>query len=107
MFTAVLLASRLKDISTVVSFVLLAVICFALFPEVAKLIRRRSTALHLVLTVVQYVIASMLLIRFDWTLFIVYQLLIVIVWLICPIWLWQMQRFKRSLRGPWEEAKVM
>lgn len=91
MFTAVLLASRLKNIEMVFSFMLLAVICFSFYPSVARLMYQRSLALHLAVTTFQWGLASSLLLVLDFTLFAVFQFLIIFVWIICPLWLQQMQ----------------
>ena len=102
MFTAVLLASQLDNIEMVVAFVLLAVICFSFFPEIARLIKSRSLTLHLVITGSQWALASSLLFFVDKTHFIVYEFIVLFVWLVCPMWLLKMQRYKKGLRGPWD-----
>ena len=101
-FTAVLLASRLSNIPTVVVFVLLAIICFSLFPMTARIIKRSSMLLHLLLTFSLMVIASLLLWFLDKTLFTVYEVIIFFLWIICPLWFMQMLPFKRALKGPWD-----
>ena len=105
MFTAVLLASRLKNIEMVFSFMLLAVICFSFYPSVARLMYQRSLALHLAVTLSQWGLASGLLFFLDFALFAVFQFLIIFVWIICPLWLQQMQRYKKTFRGPWDIAE--
>lgn len=101
-FTAVLLASRLSNIPTVVVFVLLAIICFSLFPITAKIIKRSSMSLHLLVTFSLMIIASSLLWFLDKTLFTVYEVIIFFLWIICPLWFMQMLPFKRALKGPWD-----
>lgn len=105
MFTAVLLASRLKNMEMVFSFMLLAVICFSFYPSVARLMYQRSLALHLAVTLSQWALASSLLFSLDFALFAVFQFLIIFVWIVCPLWLQQMQRYKKSFRGPWDIAE--
>ena len=70
MFTAVLLASRLQDVHTVVAFVLLAVICFSLYPSTARLVNKRSLWFHLLLTILQWVATGVLLAKLDSALYI-------------------------------------
>lgn len=105
MFTAVLLASRLKNIEMVFSFMLLAVICFSFYPSVARLMYQRSLALHLAVTLFQWGLASSLLFFLDFALFTFFQFLIIFVWIVCPLWLQQMQRYKKTFRGPWDIAE--
>lgn len=102
MFTAVLLASRLKNIEMVFSFMLLAVICFSFYPSVARLMYQRSLTLHLAVTIIQCGLASSLLFFLDFALFAVFQFLIIFVWIICPLWLQQMQVYKKTFEGPWD-----
>ena len=101
-FTAVLLASRLSNIQTVVVFVLLAIICFSLFPMSARVMKRSSMSLHLLVTFTLMIIASLLLWFLDKTLFTVYEVIILFLWVICPLWFMQMLPFKRVLKGPWD-----
>jgi phosphatidylinositol glycan class C protein len=107
MFTAVLLASRMKeDVGMVVSLLLLAVICFALYPSFSRTIRHRSLSLYVMLTVIMWIVATLLLMKLDTTLFVVYQLVMFFIGFIFPLWLTKMQVYKKSLCGPWEEATV-
>lgn len=106
MLTAVLLASRLQDIEMVVAFVLLAVICFSLFPTTARLVKRFSISYHLVLTILQWLLAGSLLANLDLTLFALYEFIVIFLWLVCPLWLKHMHAFKKSLKGPWDEATL-
>ena len=105
-FTAVLLASRLSNIQTVVVFVLLAIICFSLFPMTARLIKRCSMSLHLIVTFTLMTISSLLLWFLDKTLFTVYEIIILFLWIICPLWFMQHLQFKRALKGPWDIAPL-
>mmetsp|Transcript_20370 Transcript_20370/g.29251 ORF Transcript_20370/g.29251 Transcript_20370/m.29251 type:complete len:304 (+) Transcript_20370:50-961(+) len=107
MFTAVLLASRLQKIENVTAFVVLAVISFSLFPDTARLAKRKSEMLHLLLTFVMWLIATTLLVYLDDTLLVVYQVLVFFVWLVCPLWLsYLCNHHKKKLRGPWDIAEV-
>ncbi|KAJ1406556.1 phosphatidylinositol N-acetylglucosaminyltransferase subunit C [Ochromonadaceae sp. CCMP2298] len=106
LFTAIILASRLENIELVVSFLLLAVICFSLFPSTAKLLKKRSLSLHLLLTGCQWLAAGTFLYFLDWTLFVVYQLLMVLLWIVGPYIYYSMQVYKKAMRGPWDIAVV-
>lgn len=101
MFTAVLLASRLHEIEMVFIFILLAVVCFSLFPQTARIVKRRSSALHLLITWLQWIFASFLLWYLDKTLFAIYQLFVAFL-ILGPLWLIRMQVYKKALKGPWD-----
>ena len=75
MLTAILLASRIKQIETVFGFVLLAVMSFSLFPITSKLVFNRSKALHVSTLFLQWTLASALLLHLRelFPVFIVYQ----------------------------------
>lgn len=77
MLTAILLASRIKQIEIVFGFVLLAVISFSLFPITSKLIYNRSKALHVSTLFLEWTLASFLLlhIRELLPIFFVYQVI--------------------------------
>ena len=100
MFTAVILASRLDDVETVFSFMLLAVICFSFYPIVARLIYQRSLALHLAVTILQCILAGSLLFYLDFTLFAIFSSLVMFVWVVCPLFFKHMQQsYKKSFKG--------
>ena len=79
-FTAIILASRLDDLETVVGLMILAVICFSLFPSTARLIKQRSSLFQILLICVLWSIESCLLYNLDKTLFAAYELLVVFLW---------------------------
>ena len=106
MFTAIILASRLENIELVVAFLLLAVICFSLFPGIARLVKKKSLKLHLLLTGLQWLAASVALYFLDTTLFVVYQIGMLVLWLLGPYMYYSMQVYKKALRGPWDIAEV-
>ena len=106
MFTAIILASRLHDIEVVVAFLLLAVIAFSLFPATARLIKRKSLNMHLALTIFEWAMATTMLYTLDKTLFVVFEILMVILWLLAPYVYHQMYIYKRALRGPWDIPHV-
>lgn len=106
MFTAIILASRLKNIETVASFLLLAILLFVLFPEVGRKIKSYSINLHLILTFSKWLIASVLLYFLDKTLFYVYQILMCILCFVGPLLFVNMLSYKKAFRGPWDIAEI-
>jgi phosphatidylinositol glycan class C protein len=106
MITAVLLASRLSNIEIVFSFMLLAVILFSFLPSLSRLLRLLSIPLHLVFTTAKCLFAGAQLFYLDFTLFIIYILLVFFIWAVCPFWLTRMHVYKRALKGPWDIASV-
>jgi phosphatidylinositol glycan class C protein len=106
MFTAIILASRLDNIELVVAFLLLAVICFSLYPRIARLIKNRSLHLYILWTLVQWLVASVSLYFFDSALFTAYEVGMVCLWFVGPYMYFHMQAYKKSMRGPWDIAEV-
>jgi len=103
-FTAIILASRLDQPNTVVAYIILAVIAFALFPLVMKQIKAYSILLHLTLALIQWLLTGYCLYNLseDRVLFVVYELLVVLVWLSSPCWLLIMYSYQKSFRGAWD-----
>jgi phosphatidylinositol N-acetylglucosaminyltransferase subunit C len=107
MFTAVLLASRLHKIELVTAFIALAIISFSFLPRIFKIMKRHSITLHLSITLLLWLAASLLLASFDNTLLVIYQLILGFVWIVCPAWLaFLSQTSKKRLRGPWDIAEL-
>jgi phosphatidylinositol glycan class C protein len=106
MFTAIILASRLDNIELVVAFLLLAVICFALYPSVARLIKNKSLHLYILLTILQWLATSVALYFLDSALFVAYEAGMVCLWLVGPYVYFHMQVYKKSMHGPWDIAEV-
>lgn len=106
MFMAIILASRLNNIELVVALLLLAVICFSLFPGTARLVKKRSLNLHLLLTCIQWLAASVALFYLDTALFVAYEAGMFIMWILGPYIYFYMQVYKKSMRGPWDIAEV-
>lgn len=108
MFTSIILVSRLNSsMETVVVFLLLAVILFILFPNIARLIKRLSLVLHLLLVLTQWIFATYLLFSLkNKSLFVVYELLIVLLWLIGPYLYYRVQVYKKTMKGPWDIAYI-
>ena len=107
MFTAVMLASRLQEIEVVTVFSIHAVISFLLFPDVARLVKRYSLVLHLMLLFSMWLAATIILYYLDFFLFVVYQTSIVFISVICPPSLsYFCTHHKKALRGPWDIAQL-
>ena len=107
MFTAVMLASRLHEIEVVTVFSIHAVISFLLFPDVARLVKRHSLSLHLLLLGAMWLTATVILYYLDYFLFIVYQLSVVFISLICPPCLsYFCSHHKKAMHGPWDIAQL-
>lgn len=106
MFTAVILASRLDDVETVFSFVLLAVVCFSFYPAVARLMYQRSVTLHMIVTVAHALAVGSLLLSLDLALFTIFVALVLTVWLVSPLCLRRMGMYKKSFKGPWDIVDV-
>lgn len=102
MFSTILLISRIKKIELVFAFVVLAVICFSLFPHTAKVMKKHSLILHILITAIKWIFASFLLYKLDIALFIVYEILVALVVIIGPIIYMKMLMRKKYMRGPWD-----
>jgi phosphatidylinositol glycan class C protein len=106
MFSAIILASRLDDMDMVVLFILLAIICFSWFPELASLVKMKSFKMHLILISIQWFGVSLLLFQFDTTLFTIFELFVMLLIVIGPVCYLHMLRYKRSWNGPWDIVDV-
>jgi phosphatidylinositol glycan class C protein len=106
MFTAIILASRLDNIELVVVFLLLAVICFSLYPGIARIIKHKSLKLYILLTVAQWAVASAALYFLDSALFAAYEVGMVCLWLAGPYMYFHMQVYKKAMHGPWDIAEI-
>jgi len=102
MFTAVLLASRLRNMEAVVILILFAIIGFSFFPTVSLKIKKYSVFIHLIMTNVLMVITGLLLWQLDRFLLVIFIVVISFVWFICPIWLlYAKNYYKKKIYGPW------
>lgn len=108
LFAAVLLASRLDSNELVFAFVLLAIELFAFFPLARHLAWRRSTALHLLLTLGLVGIATAALAAAPErrALLVLYVVVVGFVSLVCPLWLQYIHKWKFVIQGPWDVASV-
>lgn len=105
-FTAILLASRLDDNNTVVAYIVLALISFVLFPIMIALIKKRSSIIFLCFAIIQWFGTSYLILRLDWTLFIAYELLVLLLWFFGPFLFLLLLPYKKAYKGPWDTAKI-
>ena len=105
-FISILLASRIKQTYDVVFFLLFSVLCFVSFPDFARMVKQFSILHYSLLNIAIYSLTSGLLYAFSRTLFIVYQLMIVIVVVMSPLLLRYMHRYKRPMKGLWDVAPV-
>jgi len=107
MFTAVMLASRLQEIEVVTVFSVHAVISFLIFPDVARLVKRWSLPLHLLMLCAMWLTATIILYYLDFILFVVYQASIVFISVICPPCLsYFCSNYKKAMKGPWDIAQL-
>lgn len=136
MFTAMMLASRLQSASMVVAFVIFAVITFTLFPMVCRILRDRLRIFQFVLALTQWTITSRLVwiletsvfdvagttlgetmpamtsstgasvVGGQHTLFVIYQTIVVLLWLVGPSVFLILRRKKQILRGPWDIPRI-
>lgn len=106
MFTAFILASRLHSPEMVVAFVVFAVISFTLFPICCRLLRDRHGILHAFFAVLQWIFTSVSVFALDETLFWIYELLMLMLWILGPALFLYMLRHKKVLRGPWDVASI-
>lgn len=102
MFTAVLLASRFKNVKTVVTFSLLAITIFTRFPSLAKLMKSHSDLMYLLLSLILVGFVCFLLMQLSKTLLYIYITIVIFAWIVCPMWLVYMQKFKHKKNGPWD-----
>lgn len=108
MLTAILLASRLQKIEVVFGFVLLAVICFSLFPITARAIYNRSVLLHSSMLLCLWTLATTLLYCHKelFVFFVAYEVLVALVLVLGPIGLSTLYRKRVFMNGAWDIAKL-
>ena len=105
MFTAVLLASRFHNVKTVVTFSLLAITIFTTFPSLSRFVRSYSKFIHVLVSLPLVVLVCFLLIPWSNTILYIYIALVIFTWMVCPLWLIYMQKFKNKKSGPWDINK--
>lgn len=102
MFTAVLLASRFKNVKTVVTISFLAITVFTKFPSLARFVRLHSNLMYSLMSFLLVLLVCFLLNQLSVTLLYIYVTIVIITWIVCPIWLIYMQKFKDKKNGPWD-----
>lgn len=101
-FSAIILASRLSEIDIVVAFITLALVSFSLLPKANKLLHSKNRYLSLLLTIFLWIVTSCSIYRLGMTLLAVYEIIILLFWIIGPVLLSKMQSLKRAFSGPWD-----
>mmetsp|Transcript_19512 Transcript_19512/g.33497 ORF Transcript_19512/g.33497 Transcript_19512/m.33497 type:complete len:283 (-) Transcript_19512:304-1152(-) len=106
MFASMLIASRMPSDLHTFAIVTLAVENFALRPRLQYHLKTRHSHLEVCLSLLFCVAAVALF--FDISLFVAAASLGVFVFVAvgCPLCLLYLQRFKRRIRGPWDEASI-
>ncbi|OLY78120.1 Phosphatidylinositol N-acetylglucosaminyltransferase GPI2 subunit [Smittium mucronatum] len=100
----VLLASRLKTNNSVFAFLVFALIWFALFPLLRRLLILTSRPYSIILTIVLAVTGTVAFFPISKAVSLLHFSLSFFITFICPIWLIWIQRYKNEIHGPWDEA---
>ncbi|PVU89649.1 hypothetical protein BB561_005236 [Smittium simulii] len=100
----VLLASRLSRDSLVFAFMLFAILWFALFPLLRRLLIVVSKKASIALTVILCVLGTVLFIPISKAVSLTHIFLSLFITFIFPVWLIWTQRYKNEIHGPWDEA---
>ncbi|RHZ61255.1 hypothetical protein Glove_349g102 [Diversispora epigaea] len=107
-FASVLLASRFPPhtsnslVSGLMSF---AVEWFALFPIFRRYIKSLSSKFNIALTFLLFILAAILFMNISKAIVIIYILMITFITFVCPFWLIWIQKYKKEIHGPWDEAR--
>ena len=100
---SLLLASRLSSPLHVSLLLLLSSLLFAVSPSQQQLLCRWSASAHLASSVALSVLCCCVLCMYTAVqLAAVYVLCLLIVCFVCPWWLLRVQRYKRTIHGPWD-----
>lgn len=105
-FASVLLASRLGSAMEAFGLTAFGILLFTLLPIVRHHVWRRSWKLHILLIGWCYLVALRSAGRIS--VFWAFGLLTVclVVQFVCPFWFIAMQKYKMTINGPWDEAKL-
>ena len=108
LFASIVLISRLQDMSAIIAFCILSILFFFMLPRLVQAIKRKSIYLHILFTIIKYCIVSYFLMEFiSITLFVVYQVIIILLLFFSTVWLRVMESRRRPVLDElWEEAKV-
>ncbi|PVV03098.1 hypothetical protein BB560_002428 [Smittium megazygosporum] len=100
----VLLASRLQSNNLVFAFLVIALLWFALFPLLRKLLIVFSKKASIILTAVLVALGTILFLPISKAVSLVHFSLSFFITFIFPVWLIWIQRYKNEIHGPWDEA---
>jgi len=103
-FASVLLVSRLPSVPHVFAIISVAIELFALLPMLRRSVKMYSSTLNIVITILFCMVTFGVLVVVSYTLSLVYVLGILFISLICPYWLIEIQKYKNTIHGPWDEA---
>ena len=108
LFASIVLISRLQDMSAIIAFCILSILFFFMLPRLVQAIKRKSIYIHILFTIIKYCIVSYFLMEFiSITLFVVYQVIIILLLFFSTVWLRVMESRRRPVLDElWEEAKV-
>ena len=109
LFASIVLISRLQDMSAIIAFCILSILFFFMLPRLVQAIKRKSIYLHILFTIIKYCIVSYFLMELiSLTLFVVYQVIIILLLFFSTVWLRVMEGRRRPVLDElWEEAKVL
>eukprot|EP00123_Amoebidium_parasiticum_P021504 comp6854_c0_seq1/m.2600 comp6854_c0_seq1/g.2600 ORF comp6854_c0_seq1/g.2600 comp6854_c0_seq1/m.2600 type:complete len:319 (-) comp6854_c0_seq1:20-976(-) len=107
MFGSVCLASRLPTSVHAFALLMLALELFGLLPFVSRAYRGTSTRQFVSLTLGLVLLAAGLVAPLSRTLAVLYLATVATITYLLPIWLVRALKYKREIRGPWDEAVVM
>ncbi|OMJ07950.1 Phosphatidylinositol N-acetylglucosaminyltransferase GPI2 subunit [Smittium culicis] len=100
----VLLASRLSSDNAVFAFLVVALLWFALFPLLRRLLIIHSKPCSIVLTIIMVILATVAFFPISKAVSLLCFSLPFFITFLCPIWLIWIQRYKNEIHGPWDEA---
>ncbi|CAF0785532.1 unnamed protein product [Didymodactylos carnosus] len=106
LFSAVCLASRLATSLHTFTMVSCAVLIFTVGSELRKLVKAESLKTFIFLTIIHVILCIIFLSRLSFIHCFLYGISVLLLTFICPKWLISLQKYKTSMRGPWDEAEI-
>ncbi|PRQ45840.1 putative phosphatidylinositol N-acetylglucosaminyltransferase [Rosa chinensis] len=103
---SVFIASRLPSTLLVFAIMHFSLQVFLFAPLVTYCIKKYSFRLHMWFSFGLMIATLALVYTLHLFLFVMFLGLLIIVSVVCPYWLIQMQEFKFEIHGPWDEAKL-
>ncbi|PVU86486.1 hypothetical protein BB559_004274 [Furculomyces boomerangus] len=100
----VLLASRLSSNNAVYALLVYALLWFALFPLLRRLLIAVSTKSSIILTIILAVGGTVLFLSISKAVSLVHFSITFIITFVSPLWFLWIQRYKNEIHGPWDEA---